>query len=69
MLVQNSCCQLLCFGASPCSGCVVGQERGAVALPSEAVSWLVVAGDHGLGLGRRLALVGHRSVPLTPSLL
>lgn len=54
---------------SPCGGCVVGQERGAVALPSEAVSGLVVAGDHGLGLSLGFALLRHGPVPLTPSLL
>lgn len=54
---------------SPCGGCVVGQERGAVALPSEAVSGLVVAGDHGLGLSLGFALLWHGPVPLTPSLL
>lgn len=54
---------------SPCGGCVVGQERGAVALSSEAVSGLVVAGDHGLGLSLGFALLWHGPVPLTPSLL
>lgn len=54
---------------SPCGGCVVGQECGAVAFPSEAVSGLVVAGDHGLGLSLGFALLWHGSVPLTPSLL
>ena len=54
---------------SPCGGCVVGQECGAVALPSEAVSGLVVAGDHGLGLSLGFALLWHGPVPLTPSLL
>lgn len=38
-----------------------------MALPSQTVSGLVVAGDHGLGLG--LALLLHGPVPLTPSLL
>lgn len=50
-------------------GCVVGQERRTVALPSEAVSGLVMAGDHGLGLSLDLALLWHRPVPLIPSLL
>lgn len=54
---------------SPCGGCVVGQKRGAVALPSEAVSGLVVAGDHGLGLSLGFALLWQGPVPLTPSLL
>lgn len=52
-----------------CSGCVVGQECGAVALPSEAVSGLVVAGDHGLGLSLGFALLWHGPLPLTPSFL
>ncbi len=54
---------------SPCSGCVVGKQRGAVALPSEAVSRLVVAGNHWLGLSLGFALLWHGPVPLTPSLL
>lgn len=54
---------------SPCGGCVVGQKRGAVALPSEAVSGLIVAGDHGLGLSLGFALLWHGPVPLTASLL
>lgn len=40
-----------------------------MAFPSEAVSGLVVAGDHGLGLSLGFALLWHGSVPLTPSLL
>lgn len=40
-----------------------------MALPSEAVSGLVVAGNHGLGLSLGLALLWHGPVPLTPSLL
>lgn len=56
-------------GDSPCGGRAVGQERGAVALPSEAVSGLVVAGDHGLGLSLSFALFCHGPVPLAPSLL
>lgn len=41
-----------------------------MALSSEAVSGLVVAaGDHGLGLGLDLALLGHGPVPLVPGLL
>lgn len=54
---------------SPCGGCVVGQERGAVALPPEAVPGLVVAGDHRLSLSLGFALLWHGPVPLTPSLL
>lgn len=54
---------------SPCGGCIVGQERGAVAFPSEAVSGLVVAWDHRLGLSLGFALLWHGPVPLTPSLL
>lgn len=54
---------------SPCSGCVVGQECRAVALPSEAVSGLVVAGHHWLGLSLGFTLLWHGPVPLTPSLL
>lgn len=54
---------------SPCGGCVVGQERRAVALPSEAVSGLEVGGDHGLRLSLGFALLRHGPVPLTPSLL
>lgn len=54
---------------SPCGGCVVGQERGAVALPSQAVSGLVVAGHHGLGLSLGFTLLRHGPVPLAPSLL
>lgn len=54
---------------SPCGGCVVGQQCGAVALPSQAVSGLVVAGDGGGGLSRGLALLRHGPVPLTASLL
>lgn len=54
---------------SPGGGCVIGQKCGAVALPSEAVSGLVVTGDHGLGLSLGFALLWHGSVPLTPSLL
>lgn len=54
---------------SPCGGCVVGQKRGAVALPSEAVSGLVVAGDHGLGLSLGFALLCQGPIPLAPGLL
>lgn len=54
-----------CDSDSPRGGRVVGQERGAVALPSEAVSGLVVAGGRGLGF----ALLWHGPVPLTASLL
>lgn len=54
---------------SPCGGRVVGQERGAVALLSEAVPGLVVAGHHGLGLSLAFALLRHGPVPLTPGLL
>lgn len=54
---------------SPGCGRVVGQECGALALPSEAVSGLVVARDHGLGLSVGFALLRHGPVPLTTSLL
>lgn len=54
---------------SPCGGCVVGQECRAVALFSEAVSGLVVAGNHGLGLSLGFALLRHGLVPLTSSFL
>lgn len=55
---------------SPCSGCVVGLERGAVALFSEAVSGLITgAGNHGLGLSRSFALLCHGLVPLTSCFL
>lgn len=54
---------------SPCGGCVIGQECGAVTLPSEAVSGLIVAGDHRLSLSLGFALLRHGPVPLTPSLL
>lgn len=54
---------------SPGCGRVVGQKCGALALPSEAVSGLVVAGHRGLGLSGGFALLRHGPVPLTPSLL
>lgn len=40
-----------------------------MALSSEAVSGLIVAGHHGLGLSLDVALLWHGSVPLTPSFL
>lgn len=54
---------------SPGCGGVVGQKCRALALPSEAVSGLVVAGDHRLGLSLAFALLWHGPVPLTSSLL
>lgn len=61
--------KVLADGDSPGCGGVVGQERRALALPSEAVSGLVVAGDHRLGLSLGFTVLRHGPVPLTPSLL
>lgn len=69
MLAKLSAVRPVTDSDSPCGGCVVGKERGAVTLPSEAVSGLVVAGNHGLGLSLAFALLRHGPVPLTPSLL
>ncbi|TNN75989.1 hypothetical protein EYF80_013752 [Liparis tanakae] len=46
-----------------------GQERGAVALSSEAVSGLVVASQHRLGRSLGFVLLRHGPLPLTASLL
>lgn len=60
---------MLADSDSPGCGRVVLQKGRTLALPSEAVSGLVVAGYHRLRLSLGFALLRHGPVPLTPSLL